>query len=421
MRQLHTLATCLTVTCLAVAAEGNLLKNGAFELGAGNLPAEWQTQAWKGAEAMFTWENSGGTGGSRCISIEATADNDARFEQKVVLAPHTAYLLRGMARGEGIKLGKDAWVGANLCAYGIYRCSSDTKISKGTFDWTPFEVDFATGPKGEATVAARLGHWSSTVTGKVYFDDLELMADARVERRESKHLYMNLWKKDWANFEDGKAERWLAHLDAAYEAMADLTGYQPYGGGKIGISTPTWFPGGWAVAGNPIRWRRRYVRSVLVGSNKDDNWGFGVLHEMGHDFDHGSAWNFDAEFWANFKLHYAVETLDGKLTGPQGLATGKEFRLFWKEKFEQQWGKKKNAHNDGLQHKMLLMQSKIGWEPFKQTFRSFWALPADQRPKSRWAKFQAFNDFLAKHSGEDVWAFYTPDELERLKQRYSAK
>jgi len=355
---------------------------------------------------------------SRCISIEAARPNDARFEQEVQLEPHTAYVLRGQVRAENVQIGKDDWVGANLCAYGICRCASEPNASKGSFGWRPFEVDFATGPDGKAKPSARLGHWSSTVTGKVFFDSLTLKKNPAIRRQESKHFIMDLWVDDLAAFEPGKCERWLSHLDAAYEAMGDLTGRAPWNGAKIGIYTPTWYPGGWAVAGNPIRWRKRYVRNVLSASNRNDEWGFGVLHEIGHDFDQGAAWNFNGEFWANFKLHYAVEALNATMSGPEGLTSGRGFRVFWERKFKEHWERKQNSHHDGLQHKMLLLQNQIGWEPFKQAFRYFWAMSKDDRPKTRWAKFKRFHDLLAEHSGHDVWSIYTPEQLARLKAQY---
>jgi len=423
VRLTSSVRTVMTVIALGGFAAGplmsadSLLGNGGFEAGPVELPVGWSTEAWDAQHAVFRWEPAGGIGDSRCISIEADHENDAHFEQDVQLEPHTAYLLRGMVKAENVVLGQDAWVGANLCVYGIYRCASNPEASHGTFDWTPFEVDFATGPDGKAKIAARLGHWSSTVRGKAFFDDLTLEKNTAVHRQESKHLVMNLWEDDLTGFEAGRYERWLSHLDAAYEAMADLTGNTPWQGAKIGIYTPTWYPGGWAVAGNPIRWQKRYVHSVVEASNRDDDWGFGILHEIGHDFDDGGAWNFNGEFWANFKLHYVVETLDATMTGPDGLTAGRGFRLFWERKFEEEWEGKHTAHHDGLQYKMLLLQDQIGWEPFKQTFRAFLALREEDKPKTPWAQFKRFHDLLAETSGYDVWGIYSADERARLMEQ----
>ena len=46
-------------------------------------------------------------------------------------------------------------------------------------------------------------------------------------------------------------------------------------------------------------------KSDLTNINNDDNWSFAMLHEIGHNFDFDN-WNFDGEFWANFKMYYVM-------------------------------------------------------------------------------------------------------------------
>lgn len=273
----------------------------------------------------------------------------------------------------------------------------------------------------------RLGLWLTIVTlaaGAAMAESATATDAAKTSRRDGKHFYLQLEDADTAVITSAHYDRWIAHLDAAYEAMLDLVGRAPFGGAKIGIESTRTDPGGWAVAGNPILWARQFVRESLAHCDATDDWCFGIVHEIGHDFDE-DAWNFNAEFFANFKLHYVVETLKGKIThGKQ--YTGKELAAFWKtdaaESYARAWchpdPAKRTAHHDGLQHKMLLVKEKMGWEPFKKTFRHFLALPADQRPRGDWERFKAFHDTLAKYAGFDVWTLYTAEELKMLRAIY---
>ena len=147
--------------------------NGDFELGpeSGVVPDDWQTTMWKSGESIMTWEPVGeGRDGSRCISIESDTANDAAFIQMIDgLVVGEDYVLSGWVKGEDI--GPTASVGANFSINGTWSHSTPPLV--GTFDWRP--VSFAFEATDTAvTLAARLGFWGSTVSGKVWFDDLML-------------------------------------------------------------------------------------------------------------------------------------------------------------------------------------------------------------------------------------------------------
>lgn len=74
---------------------------------------------------------------------------------------------------------------------------------------------------------------------------------------------------------------------ATYESYLDLVGSAPYAGEKIKVLSTRNYPGGWAVAGNPILWCQPYVRGELERVNANDDWSFGILNEIGigaHDY-----------------------------------------------------------------------------------------------------------------------------------------
>jgi hypothetical protein len=101
---------------------------------------------------------------------------------------------------------------------------------------------------------------------------------------------------------------------------------------------------------------------------------------------------------------------------------GADHLRYWKAAYEKYWRDpdpaKRTAMHDGLQYLTLLMRQKAGWEPFQQTFRWFHALPEDQRPRTPWQRFQLFYNRLAEFSGLDVWSYFTPEDLERLKEEH---
>jgi hypothetical protein len=399
-----------------------LLPNGGFEEGTGDAPAGWTHSGPEVKGTSFRWDTSGGVDDSRCLSIRIdTEPNDSYWSTKLRLKPETAYLFRGKIKAQNVVVEQQGGtVGANLCQVGVWGCSTDPKKSTGTFDWTPFELDIATGETGEIELGCRLGHWYSTSTGEVWFDDLEVVENPAYHRYEGKHVYLLFTDDDTRGISSEHLARWIGHLDQAYEAMADLTGHVPFGGARIGFYPTTWDCGGGLVAGNPIYWQRgsNWVPEALREIDQKDDWSFGPLHEIGHDFDEDGAWNFDGEYWANVKLYYAIETLGGRA----GEYVGAGQLAYWKDQFERDWrnddAAKRTASHDGLEYVTILMRKQIGWEPFRETFRWFLTLPAAEREMTPWARFKLFYDKLSEFSGVNVWAYFSQEDVERLKQEY---
>lgn len=73
------------------------------------------------------------------------------------------------------------------------------------------------------------------MTGKAWFDDLTLTTDEFAPRIDSKYLYFILEKTDLSRISTSNFNRWLDHLDRAYEKYEELVGAVPYNGEKIAI------------------------------------------------------------------------------------------------------------------------------------------------------------------------------------------
>ncbi len=147
------------------------LQNAAFEDGT-ETPVSWTEDKWNSENSVMSLENAGRSG--KCVSIENTAENDARWIQQIEgLTPGTVYKFSGWIKGNSIS--DNGASGANICLMGGWESSSDFFKGTGTFDWTRVEFTFTAPQSGNVTVGARLGFYGSTVTGEAWFDDLDIV------------------------------------------------------------------------------------------------------------------------------------------------------------------------------------------------------------------------------------------------------
>ena len=233
--------------------------------------------------------------------------------------------------------------------------------------------------------------------------------------REGYHVSTLFKDADMASIQAENFSRWLDHLDAAYVAYEDLVGAVPYHGNKIKIESVPQYPGGWAVAGNPIKWCGEYVKSELENIDRTDDWSFGILHEIGHDFDLDGRWVWDGEFWANLKMYYVIETLNGIVFQRGVRYQGRNLKEYYLLRYNEE---KKNGRivNDSITYRYIVISEKIGWDAFKNAFRYFLNLPANEIPATPYAKFSLFIDKLSEFSGTNVWSMFLPEEINQLNK-----
>jgi hypothetical protein len=118
-------------------------------------------------------------------------------------------------------------------------------------------------------------------------------------------------------------------------------------------------------------------------------------------------------------MAYALETRNWAII-EDGWTSGSATRNRWEVRSKQ--NREVGAIDEVVQvYKNLLIRDKVGWEPFKKTFRYFLALKDADVPKTHWDKFKAWHDKLSEYAGFDVWSVYTKDELEFVKYYYSSK
>lgn len=148
----------------------NLLANASFEQGQQDLVDAWASDAWQ-PTSVFSWDSRLARSGQRSVSISSATPNDARWVQTASgLIPGKSYQFCGWLRGENIQTGPDARVGANVSLLGGFVASESFS---GTFDWKQACVTFRA-ESSSAALACRIGFYGSTVTGRLWCDDMRL-------------------------------------------------------------------------------------------------------------------------------------------------------------------------------------------------------------------------------------------------------
>lgn len=224
-------------------------------------------------------------------------------------------------------------------------------------------------------------------------------------------------------------DRWLANLDRTYEAYKELLGGTPYGGRKIMIlNTPGIEPGYWALAGNPILWNNKVkVTEVIERAANLDDWGFGILHEIGHNFSArnmlGSGmggWNWNDEIFANFRMSYAIEVCQGAVSQRNIIYRGADIINYYQIFYDETIGSGVAKNNgDALHYTFLRIKDKYGWDVYKKAFRTLYAIKDADLPemKSSYEKFLYFLSHVSTAAGEDVTkTCYTPEELNLIER-----
>jgi hypothetical protein len=405
-------------------SRSNLLVNGDFESGSGSTPDGWLVESARVPDPLYQWDNGADCHNGRCVSIaiDTSAPNDGRWIQALRLTPTAPLNLTGWIKGSNIVAQTpDMTLGANVCENGTWT-HSDAPM--GTFGYKQVSVTFESDSTGEVTAGARLGFWNSVVAGRAWFDDLLLTSDD-FSARSGDHITLVLEQDSLLTIPPKDIDRWLKHLDEAYVAYQDLVGSPPFSGEKIRILSVRQFPGGWAVAGQPVQWMKQYIGDQLRAVRLHDDWSFGIVHEIGHNFDLDYRWVWEAEMSANLKLYYVVSTLGGRVgqQGPGGdtFYDGAGLKNFY------QWLHDKNGSAlvwDSITYRFIVISETIGWDPFKKTYRYFNTLKPSELPDpnsstARLDRFQLFVQKLTDFSGTDVRGLFALGELDWVTTQLS--
>jgi hypothetical protein len=160
-------------------------------------------------------------------------------------------------------------------------------------------------------------------------------------------------------------------LDLIYETHAKLAGHVPYHGRKIRfvVVDRLCFH---LCSGNPILIRKGRIPVVLNDFNHLGHPGWGLLHELGHDFvasAHQHAYQLgpgDNESWANVFTRHAYDTLDlayDPHDRHEQLQEAMTYYFTKKPNYE-----KLKTHQWIMLGLLMVIKEAYGWEPFYNFF-----------------------------------------------------
>jgi alpha-N-arabinofuranosidase len=158
-----------------LAGVTQFVSNGSFEELDGQNPKGWQPRRWQRAEAVFSVEPTGHSGG-RSVLVSSEKGADASWVAVVPVRPYSRYKLGGWIKTENLVAGTSRGAQINVNGEDEWRTAPVT----GTQDWTWVETEFDAGANDVLEVTCLFGGWGRA-TGKAWFDDVEL---TRISGRE---------------------------------------------------------------------------------------------------------------------------------------------------------------------------------------------------------------------------------------------
>ena len=217
---------------------------------------------------------------------------------------------------------------------------------------------------------------------------------------------------------------WADRLEIAYGAFGSLTGFTPFPNITVEAYKPAPQPGyaGWVYPNSDtIHVDREFLYRDLAKMNaRRTDWNFCVLHEMGHMFDFGKPWNFEAELMTDLKVAYVMETVNAAAAPAEfdaatcfhgGDIVGAYARL----------GRDFSRQYDifGCAKRFLDIKERIGWEPFRNTFHYLQQNSFAYTDLSGRERFLLFTQILSRCSGQDIQAYFSSGEWNAILRKVS--
>ena len=390
---------------------------------------------WHQERAQVYHVENRGYKGSKCLAISAPNGTvDVGFGQVIKLIPEQPYKISARIKTDGVSGG----AGAHLSLDYLWAPRSRPVV--GTTDWTNVTLEIEP-PTEEVVLCLKLGGTAADCSGVAYFDNVTVSFNDDLYIKESEHIKLVI-DKSHLSVSESLIEQWLDNLDEAYKSYQELfKGKIPYEKNRMVIRAA---PGidAWAYAGDPIQWNSDYISSTLLQLQKGD-WIFGILHEMGHNFAPGSfgatyAWNFNEELFANFRMYYVLDNLNGtivqtaKIYNSDGTSTSVEKKYVGKEIMQLYKSECDNGYDmtiaknravemgNALCYCLCRMVEQYGWQLWIDTFDYLYKVTPEQKPEyagmTGWDKFEYLMDALSLHNYEDVRNSFTKAELNVIKE-----
>ncbi len=213
-----------------------------------------------------------------------------------------------------------------------------------------------------------------------------------------------------------RLQQWANDLEKAYFTYEELTGYRPYEFIIVKAYEPiTRYENVLAYVfdnNNTIYVDSNFIPTDLAKMAKRVNdWNFCVLHEMGHMFDNGRPWNFEAEVMTDLKIPYVLEQngAGAELSqfGEGSVRYGKDIMYSYQA---MSGDLSKEYDIFALAYKFMQIKEQIGWQPFKSTFHKLQQDEALYYNYTKRQKFDLFISTLSSYSGQNIKGYFTSAE-----------
>lgn len=221
-----------------------------------------------------------------------------------------------------------------------------------------------------------------------------------------------------------RLQRWADQLEIAYCSFQELTGFRPFLNITVEAYKPTPYEGiaGWVFLDrNIIFVDSDFLHQDLAKMNcRRSDWNFCVLHEMGHLFDGGKPWNFEAELMTDLKVAYVLEVNNAAAAPAEFDAT----TTFYGADIAQAYarlGRDFSREYDifGCVKRFLEIKDQIGWTPFRNTFHDLQKNCAQYTNASAPERLNAFIRTLSRFSGQNIRAWFSDGEWNSICRKIS--
>jgi hypothetical protein len=378
----------------------------------------WKHDTYNGGEAKYVWTNEKNTPENLTLEVTTTRGSVCSNSWiQIVLKPNTVYRFSTEVRTLGVTGDKGATITL------VDEWWSTASYVKGTQQKTTIYRTFLTDNSGIARLCICLGVNGATSSGTAYFSNMKV-EDANYTTIESKYMRLRVRDEHAKVVSENTIKEWLSKLDNVYDEYIDLVGADPWPNVKTNVYSPDPSITAWGYAGNPIQVTLNGIAPMLRAYQDNKDWSFGMMHEIGHNFNSGgdkfnnsdAEWNWNDEMFANFRMYYAMEKLNARFSQSK-IYEGSGAEMYYKtdasESYDKMFPTGKYSH-DALMYTLIRVKNQIGWEPFKKLFREFYN---NRNPSgySNWQRFERFLNTLNKYSNINVWETYTQSELDIIK------
>jgi hypothetical protein len=408
-------ATCPNPGCAARLAAGQTCVVDNFQMGAG----AWTTEQRNPGASLFSTP-------SGRIAIDSRTENDAMWKRTIGLLPGAAYTLMGWQRGEditGFKVEENSPPAVRGATLGVL--SPDTTAfwemiacpplpapedgscaGMGSFAGGEVRLTFIADPTASATIAARLGGpaWPGSmnlVKGRAFFDDISIRRLGSVLSNQQRvQLFYETADLSFAS--EATLKAFVDRLDVVYRVYADLAGGVPFGGTTQNILSVAHTIQAVARSGNPITWQRVHLQGGFASMQRENDWSFAMLHELGHNFLLTDRFVWEGEEWANMMIFLALDRLDdpGNPYNPPGV-----FRFYWEGWQTSAVGLRDavaaarvpgEVRGADFTFRLMDIAIDVGGQCFTDTFRYFQTISEDRF----WTELEAYRQQDHDHDGQ---------------------